>query len=296
MTLASCRCNGRPLTASQATWSSWGMNKVILAAIDNSPASPTVVAHAELLAATLDAHVCALHVSETGTAADVELPSWKGAGLYVVQGEPGERLLEVANHPAVLAVVIGCNNLPGACTFGHVCRALAARLAKPLLVVPPAGSPTPTFERMLIPLEGTGETTRPIAALLDDFAPEGAPLEAILLHVFTTDNMPPFADHEPHETDAWVQEFLTRFAPTSDPHRRIVMRVGRREDVSRIADEVCADVVVVSWAQYFAEGHARVIWALLEHPTRPVLLVPGDYRGWREGSDTEGADLLSICR
>ncbi len=257
-------------------WSDRDMT-IILAAIDNSPSCSAVVAHAKLLAAKVGGQVCAVHVDESA-APDVELPSWKAAGLYVVEGEPVEQLLEIASDPTVAAVVMGRDGVPGASTLGHVCRALASRLSKPLLVVPPHGSTTPTLARILIPLEGTSETTRPIGACLRALVPDG-PLETIILHVFTAEDLPPFADHEPYESEAWVQEFLTRFAPTSDLHRRMAMRVGRSEDIGKIADEVRADVVAVAWSQDLAEGHARVIWALLEHPTRPVLLMPVDYPG-----------------
>jgi len=259
------------------------MTGIILAAIDNSPSCSAVLAHAALCAAEIDGQVCAVCVNASA-ATDVELPSWKGAGLYVVEGNPVERLLGIARNPAVTAVVIGRGGAPGTSAPGDVCRALASGLAKPLLVVPPEGSTTPAFERILIPLEGTVETTTPIAAFLRALAP-GRTRETILLHVFTAENLPPFADHEPHESNAWVQEFLTVFAPPADHRRhRMTMRVGRLEDVGRVADEVHADVVAVAWSQDLAEGRARVISALLAHSTRPVLLVPMDYRG---GDDTD---------
>ncbi|HYL51722.1 MAG TPA: universal stress protein [Acidimicrobiia bacterium] len=257
------------------------MTGIILAAIDNSPSCSSVLAHAALCAAEVDGQVCAVYVNASA-APDLELPSWKGAGVYVVDGNPVERLLRIASHPAVTAVVIGRGGAPGASAPGDVCRALASRLAKPLLIVPPEVSRTPAFTRVLIPLEGTVETTTPIAAFLRALAP-GHGRETILLHVFTPENLPPFADHEPHESNAWVQEFLTRFAPPADHRRRMTMRVGRLEDVGRVADEVHADVIAVAWSQDLAEGRARVISALLEHSTRPVLLVPMDYRG---GADT----------
>jgi hypothetical protein len=121
-----------------------------------------------------------------------------------------------------------------------------------------------------VPLEGSSQTTKPVSALLEQFV-EPQP-ELLMLHVFDEEDMPPFANHEPHETDAWVYEFRQEYAPTR-ANGQVVMRVGRSDQVvGAVAAEFGTDVIVLSWSQDLSGGRARVVKAALGH--FPTLLVP----------------------
>jgi hypothetical protein len=159
-----------------------------------------------------------------------------------------------------------------------VTREIAVRLRRPLLVVPLDATVPASLARLLIPLEGTEATTAPIRALLEHL-PFGPNTELVVMHAFTQNHMPMFANHEPHETEAWMLAFRDRYVPADWACDHIEMRCGRVEQVvPQVAVDVDATLTVVSWSRDFAPGHARLINALLEEPRRPTLLVPSDYQ------------------
>ena len=133
-------------------------------------------------------------------------------------------IVRAAHDPDVGLVVVGAHDLPDSAGPGHVARGIAMRLRGPLLVVPAKAVVPARLERLLVPLEGTEATTAPIRALLERF-PFGPETELVTLHVFTQDDMPPFANHAPHEADAWVHEFRDRYVPAGTPqatHREAI--------------------------------------------------------------------------
>jgi hypothetical protein len=114
-----------------------------------------------------------------------------------------------------------------------------------------------------------------VTAVLDLFT-SGYDYELVLLHVFTRDTMPRFANHEPHDTDEWVREFRLAYAPRRPSTDRLVMRVGDCDRfAAEVAEEFATDLVIVSWSQDASPGRARVVKAVLGHG--PTLFVPVDY-------------------
>jgi nucleotide-binding universal stress UspA family protein len=146
-------------------------------------------------------------------------------------------------------------------------------VAKPVVVVPPEAHPPRRLARILVPLEGTAESSRS----LDDTIglAHRHQLEVLVRHVHSPATVPAFADHEPHATRAWDAEFLNRHLSAPHDRVRLLRRLGvAAEDVVAAARETSADLVVLAWNQELGEGRARVVSETLAHSSIPVLLLP----------------------
>jgi hypothetical protein len=142
-----------------------------------------------------------------------------------------------------------------------------------VIVVPPTAQPaSDRLHRLLVPLDGTGETAEAVQDVLGAIGAE-ADLELVALHVFDADSIPAFSDQFGHETEAWDDEFLRRWLPDDHGKTRLETRVGRVGDVVRAACED-ADFVAVAWKQDLTPGRAQVVCALLADATVPVVLLP----------------------
>jgi len=254
------------------------MTDIVLAAVSASLSCSPVLGFARLFATALDSRVCAIHVIEDHQSEMIgDLAFRAAAGLRVVDGDPVREILRAADHPDVALVVIGTHDLFNSPGPGHVTREIAMRLKGPVLVVPANAAVPVALTRILVPLEGTDETTDAISALLDRcaFGPE---TEIVTLHSFTIDDLPPFSDHEPHSSEAWVEAFRDVYVPDRARSTRLEMRCGNADRaVLEVADSIDATVIAVSWSQDLTDDHARVVNALLANPARATLLVPAGF-------------------
>ena len=132
----------------------------VLAAIDNSLACRSVLATARALASVLAADVEALHVPVDGDRTARGAADAAHVTLRTVEGPVIESLIEAGESDAIVAVVIGSRRLPNdRRPLGATALAVATRLSKPVVVVPPHAQPLETIRRVLVPLEGTRSTS-----------------------------------------------------------------------------------------------------------------------------------------
>jgi nucleotide-binding universal stress UspA family protein len=137
----------------------------------------------------------------------------------------------------------------------------------------PAGWRAGEIVRVLVPLDGTQDTSAVLAETMR-LAANGSP-ELVVLHVHTPTSVPAFADQSHHAQEAWDKEFLARFAPAEAEGARIVRRVGDPcVDVAAVAEEIDADVVVLGWSRRLDAGRGPVVRETLSRATVPVMLVP----------------------
>jgi nucleotide-binding universal stress UspA family protein len=247
--------------------------KSVLVALDNSPCGNAVLAGGAALAELLDAEVQAVHVRVNGdrtaraTAAAADVPLDTTAGPVV------ERLVAAGAHEAVVAFAIGARGVSSARRpLGTTAAAVATRLAKPVLIVPPDELPRPLFRRVLVPLEATSSSLAP-RAVFDVVS--GIDLDFVILHVHDLDSIPAFTDQPQHEQPAWAREFVLRYCPHGLGTVNLVTRVGRSgELVPLVADELDCDLIALGWSQALAPDRAPVVRETLGRSHRPVLLVP----------------------
>lgn len=255
--------------------------RTVLAALDADACAQPVLRTAIALGRMLDATAVALHVRERDGGSPQALATAAGVELREVSGAPIEQIVAAAQQPEIAALVLGTRGaLGGPHPAGHTALQVITEIAKPVVVVPPHARAPEQFARLLVPLEGTKESSR---ALDDTIAlAHRRRLEILVLHVHSPATLPAFSDHEPHATRAWDQEFLRRHVAAPHEHVKLLRHLGvAAEDVVAVAEETAADLVVLAWSQDLGEGRARVVSETVGHSSVPVLLLPstGLHRG-----------------
>jgi len=150
--------------------------------------------------------------------------------------------------------------------------AVSPRCPVPLLVVP-TRPPTvpPTVGRVLVPLDGTDQPARAVAAFVDRFAKAGA--DIVVLQVVDANNVPRCWDQPVHAGPMWSREFLARYC--GQPSARFELRGGRPgEQVTTVARDQDADLVLLAWTRPQQAGRAQTVRSAVRAATVPVLLVP----------------------
>jgi Universal stress protein family len=248
--------------------------KKVLIALDNSPAGKSVVANGLAFAALLKAEVEALHVQVDGSHTARTAAATAAVPFHTLTGPVVERLVEAGKQEDVIALAIGARGTPAARRpLGGTAAAVATALAKPVLIVPPDADPSPTFRRVLVPLEGTLSTSLAPRAIFELAA--DAQIDVLALHVHDLDSIPAFTDQPQHEQPAWAREFLLRYCPRGLGTVRLETRVGRSGELVPLVAEQCdCDLIALGWSQDLSPDRAPVVRETLERSRRPLLLVP----------------------
>ena len=246
----------------------------VLAALDTNASARPVLSTAIAIAALFDATATALHVRENGASVAEQLASAAGVELREVSGSPIEQIVVATQDPDVAALVLGARGVHGGPQpAGHTALEVITRVPKPVAVVPPHAQPREQLARILVPLEGTDESSR----ALDDTIKlaHRRQLEILVLHVHSPATVPAFSDHDPHATRAWEREFLLRYIASPHDHVSLLRRLGvPADDIVAAAQDASADLIVLAWGQDLSPGRARVVSETLAHGSIPVLLLP----------------------
>lgn len=243
----------------------------VLAAVDPSPVTTAVVATARGLAELVGADVEALHVIDEGTGGAEVAPAIDGVPVRTVRGPVPASLVAALEAEDVVAGVFGARAAPGGRQpAGRTALHVLGQATKPVVVVPPGGAPSRRLRRLLLPLEGTTPTSRPVHERLGPML--GQDVELVVLHVFTPATVPRGLDRPSRDLSIWGDEFAARHSPGA---ARVELRTG---PVGPRVGEVCADcdidLVVLSWSQDMSPGQAEVVRHVLGTSTVPVLLLP----------------------
>ena len=185
-------------------------------------------------------------------------------------------LIRALEDNTVIAAVLGARGTAGGPRpVGHTAMQVLERATKPIVVVPPdvgVSAQQRSIRRLLVPLEGNVESSRPILEMLRPLIV--AEVELVVLHVFTRDTVPRTLDRPARDLSMWGDEFAARFCPGAT---RVQLRVGTvGGEVAAMTRADAVDLVVLSWAQDSSPGHADVVREVLGVSTVPVLLLPID--------------------
>lgn len=248
------------------------MNDVVVAAIDNSAAAAPVLSMALAVAPVLGARVEAVHIiDEQGTTAEASAEA-RGVPYVAIPGDPLERLVEVAGAADVAALTLGIRSRPRAGRPpGHLAPALASRIDKPVIAVPPEAEPPERLQRVLIATEGTPAKARTLKRTVELAAAVG--LDFVVVHVEDEASIPMFSDQVHHEAEAYTREFLARFVPGA-PEATLQLRTGvPADEILAAAEEIDAHLLAVGWPHTTDPERGLVARAVLDRSHRPVLLV-----------------------
>jgi nucleotide-binding universal stress UspA family protein len=232
-----------------------------------------VVATARTFAELLQLPMRVLHV---GTAEGIppDLRAELGPGdLVVVAGDPAVEVVAAIGDPDVALVVIGSRNEPaGPLPAGHVTSAVLAGAGKPILLVPPTVAGSRPVRRVLVPLEGTAETSVTVTDPLIELSRAG--VEPIALHVFDEETVPRFWDDLAHARSTYAHEFRRRWCDAAGIADVRLRRGHPATHVLDLAEQEHIDLIALGWNQDLGTGRAELVRAVLEVAEVPVLLVP----------------------
>ena len=244
----------------------------VLAAIDGSPVSRSVLDVAREVARVLGARVDAVHVAEEGAgASEVELVSAE-TPLRILEGDPSTVLIAEASAAAVAGIVVGsCREVGGPTPAGHVSLDVIGNVPKPVVVVPPTTPEDWGLHTVLVPVVG-----RPAAALEDVVTlAENPQLHVVVLRALDELSIPAFEDQPYYDMQTWANEFLARWVPGAGADTAVEVRIGEPEEVVvAVAQEVCADLVAIGRRRDLPTIEAPLVLAALKHSAVPVALLP----------------------
>ena len=244
----------------------------VLAALGRDVGASVVLGTAGRFGGITNATVEGVHAGTWLPGTLATLTKRGGVALRLVAGPAGRALLAEIERPGVRAIVMGAGrDQSGRHPVGRTTRYVAERSTKPVVIVPIDGEGVRgELRRLLVPLEGTESSSRPILDALLPLLVEGVEVE--VLHVFTEETLPRMLDRPVRDSELLGREFLARHCP---PASRIVLHAGAVADrVQEVAEERRAQMIVLSWSQDSSEGRARVVREVLATSQRPVLLLP----------------------
>ncbi|MFN0070940.1 MAG: universal stress protein [Chloroflexota bacterium] len=271
--------------------------KWILAALDGSPLSGTVLQVARALAGASNLPVHVLHVSDsplstaelTGSAglSRSDLP---GLVLDSAAGPTEAAIVAAAKDPGCALLVMGARGwgLDPDRSLGHVASSVICDVRCPVVLVPPVIAPTsePVLaERLniLLPLEGTptvAESVPPVLRLLGQqdrrlfilhvVHPEGTP--SAQSRAFT---VPRYVDQPHLGWPVWVDEFAMRFCRELDhcPREMLIAVGDAGGEIVRAAREHGVHYIVLTWNGRFDPQRARTVRTVLESTPCPVIFL-----------------------
>ena len=248
------------------------MTKTLLACIDNSAAAGPVLDAASAIAPLFGAVIEAVHVAEDGKSTAGGTAGIRDLPLHTLHGDVVHELISRARREDVVAVALGARGRPtGPRPAGHITQQLADEVDAPILVVPPDSRIAGEIHRALIAMKGTRANARTLKRAIE--LATAADLDLIIIHVDDESSIPSFSDQVQHETDAYAQEFLARFAPGA-PAARLELRIGDPADeILRAVESIHPDVIVVGRRRDPDPAHGKVVREVLERSHLPVLVV-----------------------
>lgn len=177
------------------------------------------------------------------------------------------QVLRALRSPGTLLVVVAGDELSRPIWWRVVQRS-----ARPVVLVPAAArGRRPEIRRVLVPLDGTAESSAAVAETVEQFARAGVDL--VVLHVFDAETVPRFWDQAAHARGAWAEEFLARYC--AQPGVRLELRSGVAGDhVLDVAEAERADMIALGWSRQLDPGRARTVRRAILDSVVPVMLVP----------------------
>ena len=192
---------------------------IILAALDATPTAQSVLEAALKVGEMTHTDVEAVHVPMDDDRSAQLRTDKAHLPLRLLSGPLEPALLTAIEAPSTLVAVIGAKAATDhKRVIGTTARHIVERSTKPVVIVPPEFDHPGALRRLLIPLEGTESSSRPVVERLLPLL--AVDVELIVLHVFTESTRPAMLDRPWRDLEMLGKEFLTRHLPrTRGPHR-----------------------------------------------------------------------------
>lgn len=142
-----------------------------------------------VLADLFDATAVGVHVRENGTHGPQQLAKAAGVELREAVGVAIEQIVAATEQPDVAALVLGARGVHGGPQpAGHTALEIITRVPKPVAVVPPHAQPPKDLNRILVPLEGSSESSHALADTIE--LAHRRRLEILVLHIHSPATVP----------------------------------------------------------------------------------------------------------
>ncbi len=270
----------------------------VLVALDESEAAATALPVARSVAAQLGAEIEVLHATyvtaDTGELRrrlGLESGELRDVPLIMCEGDAAPCILEHASAPGVLLMALATHGRaiePGR-RLGRVAEAVVKRSMRPILLIRPEASavhhaePGP-MKRLLLPLDGSPATAAALEPAFALISRLGA--SADVLHVASAKqagerergsmSAPRYVDQPQHEWPHWASELMDRLSVSGGAEIpvRVFLRQGDiGSEIALFAAEQRYDAVVLVLRSRLEPGRARVLRAVLDNTSCPILLV-----------------------
>lgn len=251
------------------------MKKKVIAALDNPADADVIVNTAVRIGEIAGADVEAIHISANRQESVSALKSCTTRHmipLHIVHGQVESTLLRELNATDVQAAVLGIRSSEEGPHLGHIATGILRDLNKSIVLVPPDAVLPGDIRRLVVPLEGTEISSRPVLDLLERIVPRD--IELVVVHVFTEETLPKMLDHPYRDLEFLGQTFLARHCPSATDIRLRQGSVPVAAAINEVTAEGAGDLVVLSWSQDLSPGRAQVIREVLASSVAPVLVLP----------------------
>jgi nucleotide-binding universal stress UspA family protein len=243
----------------------------VLAAVDDSLSAGPVLTMAAAVAPVLGSTVEAVHVGPSAGTTARGFAERAGVPFRTEPGRALDRLVQLASDDVTVVVVGSRDRTTGRTGLGHLVVELADRLPRPVLVVPPHCAPADRLRSVLVALEGTRRTPKPLRQAMS--VASGSDLQLTVVHVEDESAVPSFSDSMAHEMADFATEYLARYWPEV-PAARLALPLGDPvEMILATVEMVEPDLLVAGWPQGKGPAHGLVIREVLRRSPVPVLLV-----------------------
>ncbi len=268
----------------------------VMVALDGSSAAATALPVALAVAEQLSARVQVLHVASAAIAEPtlrrqlhVDSDELRGLEISLRVGDPVSCILDATGDPQVEVVVLTTHGrvIEAGRELGRVARAVIARTRQPILLVRPEAARVPgPLRRLLLPLDGTPKTATALKPAADLACRLAASID--VLYVASPGQAPPgepgsmgvprYVDQAHHEWPNWAGEIVERLCACAGMAADVPIRVylGQGDigpEIARFAAEHEHDAVILVRRSHLEPGRARVLRAVLDLTSCPVMLV-----------------------
>lgn len=236
----------------------------VLAFVDDSPVSPSVISTASALARLVGADLDVVHAT-TGPNASTS------SAARLVEGPAGDVLVGELGAGDVLCGVIGSRSmLAKSHRVGHIAQHVLSHSTVPLVIVPPdAPDFSKTQPTILVPHDDTPATRHALEPMIEVLSDAGA--RFVLLHVFDDRSVPPAVSS--YDLDTIADEFLLRHGRGNPV--RCELRIGHAgTQIVEVASDSEIDAILVAWRQETGPDRAEVIAHLVRESLVPLIVVP----------------------
>lgn len=270
-------------------------SRLVIVALDGSPAAAAALPLALAMAEQLRARVKVLHarhqrIPETQLRRELGLGAEHLSGIEIVLdiGDAAMCILRATDDPRVQALVMTTHGrlIEEGRKLGSVAAEVIARTTEPVLLVrpeaPPARGP---LKRLLLPLDGTPRTARALTPATDLACELGASVDLLYVAAPKTApeergsiRAPKYVDQTQHEWPDWATEIAERLCACAKMAPAVPLRVFLSQgevgtEIARFAREHEHDAIVLVRRSHLEPGRARVLRAVLDVTSCPILLV-----------------------